>query len=357
MSSISDQYDYVVGVDTHARHHDFVVVDAGTGGVVAGPEKFEVTTAGFGKAITWISRHTAGGPVLAAVEGTGSYGATVTEALTAAQITVTETRAGSKKARRGQGKTDGLDAVRAARTALAADPDRLAVPRQGRTRAELQVLGIVRRQKSKEKTAKINALGAIVRTLGLLADTRRALTMAQIRQIADGALTDPRHSPIITAQAALLATEILTCHQTLTTNARQIRDIVNQWRPDLLAVPGIGPITAAQILCAWSHPGRFTSEAHFASLAGVSPVPIGSGGRLVYRLNYGGDRQLNSAIHTIMLTRKRIDPHTTAYIAKRTTDGKTPRAINRLLKRYIAREIFRLLEHHPTTEPVTATAA
>ncbi|NMO05309.1 IS110 family transposase, partial [Gordonia sp. TBRC 11910] len=348
MSSISDDYDYVVGVDTHTRTHQYAILAAATATVVAGPEKFAVTAAGFVKVIAWIARHTSGGRVLAAVEGTNSYGASLAAALTAAQIPLTEARPASKKARRGVGKTDSLDAVRAARSVLSLERGELTNPRQGAARADLQVLLIIRRQTTKEKTSKVNALNAIVRITGLLADTRAKLTMRQIRGIATGTLP-VAGSPVTTGQAAALARDILDCQRALTANNTQLRTLVARWRPELLALPGVGPVTAAQILCAWSHPGRFASDAHFASLAGVSPVPIGSGNSLVYRLNYGGDRQLNSALHTIMLTRKRCDPRTQAYIAKRTADGKTPRAINRLLKRYIAREIYKLLEHPTTT--------
>lgn len=354
MSSIAEAYDYVVGVDTHTAKHVYAICDARTGGVVAGPEQFPVTGRGYDKAVAWIGRHTAGGRVLAAVEGTGSYGAGLTAALAGTAIAVTEARPGPKKARRGAGKTDGLDAIGAARSALALTLPELISPRQGDQRADLQVLLIMRQQKTKEKTAKINALNAIVRLTGLLPDTRKKLTMTQIRRIAGGALTGGGSSPIIAAQAAELAGEVLLCQQRLNAGQKQIRAAVARWRPDLLAVVGVGPIVAAQVLCAWSHAGRFTDDAHFASLAGVSPVPIGSGNSLVYRLNYGGDRQLNSAIHTVMLTRKRCDPRTKAYIAKRTTDGKTPRAINRLLKRYIAREIFKLLEHGAPDQTATS---
>jgi transposase len=130
-----------------------------------------------------------------------------------------------------------------------------------------------------------------------------------------------------------------------------IRAIVCSWRPDLLAQPGTGPITAATVLCAWSHPGRFRSEAAFAMLGGVAPIPADSGsGRtpVRYRLNRHGDRQLNRALHTITLSRLRWDPATQAYAKRRTAEGKTPRETKRCLKRYIARDLCRLLEHPHT---------
>ena len=129
---------------------------------------------------------------------------------------------------------------------------------------------------------------------------------------------------------------------------KAIRAIVRSWRPDLLTQLGIGPIVAATVLCAWSHPGRIHSEAAFAMLAGVAPIPANSGQVTNrHRLNRYGDRQLNRAMHTIVLSRIRYDQTTRDYVDRRTTEGKTTREINRCLKRYIARDLYRLLEHPP----------
>ena len=124
-----------------------------------------------------------------------------------------------------------------------------------------------------------------------------------------------------------------------------IRGLVEAVAPHLLDQPGVGPITAAQIYIAWSHPGRCRNEAAFARLAGVAPLEASSGQNTRHRLNRRGDRQLNRALHTIAVTRSRYCPHTQAYIAKRTAEGKTPREAQRCLKRYIARQIYRLLQH------------
>ena len=129
---------------------------------------------------------------------------------------------------------------------------------------------------------------------------------------------------------------------------KDILAIVRSWRPGLLTQLGAGPTVAATVLCAWSHPGRIRSEAAFAMLGGVAPIPADSGnGRtpVRFRLNRYGDRQLNWALHTIMLSRLRWDPATQDYAKRRTTEGKTPREIKRCLKRYIARDLYRLLEH------------
>src|SRR5699024_8816903 len=129
---------------------------------------------------------------------------------------------------------------------------------------------------------------------------------------------------------------------------KKIRAIVRSWRPDLLTEKGVGPIVAATVLCAWSHPGRVRDEAAFAMLAGVAPLPANSGRTTTrYRLYRYGDRQLNRALHTIVLSRQGYDQCTKDYTNRPTTEGKTPLEIKRCLKRYIARDLYRLLENPP----------
>jgi transposase len=134
-------------------------------------------------------------------------------------------------------------------------------------------------------------------------------------------------------EAAELESEILT-------HARALA-------PRLLEEPGVGPIVAAQIIVAWSHPGRVRSEAAFARLAGVAPLPASSGQTIRHRLSRGGDRQLNRALHTIVLHRRQHDPATKDYIARRIAEGKSSRDATRILKRYLARHLYRLLEQQP----------
>ncbi len=117
--------------------------------------------------------------------------------------------------------------------------------------------------------------------------------------------------------------------------------------PQVLAEFGVGPVTAAQAYISWSHPGRCRSEAAYANLGGVAPIEASSGKVVRYRLNRSGDRQLNRALHTIVLTRARMDPVTKEYIARRTAEGKTEREVRRCLKRYVARHLYRLLEAGP----------
>jgi len=146
-----------------------------------------------------------------------------------------------------------------------------------------------------------------------------------------------RRAQAATAEAAELETEIL-AH-------------VRALAPQLLHEPGVGPIVAAQLIIAWSHPGRLRSEAAFARLAGVAPIPASSGQTVRHRLSRGGDRQLNRALHTVILHRRQHDPATKAHIARRISEGKSTRDAVRLLKRYLARHLYRLLQHQ---EPLMA---
>jgi transposase len=129
----------------------------------------------------------------------------------------------------------------------------------------------------------------------------------------------------------------------LATNKTQLAEIVNDLAPGLLAKRGVGPVSAARAIASWSHYGRCRNEAAFAALAGASPLEASSGRTIRHRLNRGGDRALNCALHSIVLTRWRCCPRTRAYIARRRAEGRSDRDIRRMLKRYIARELYRAL--------------
>ncbi len=127
----------------------------------------------------------------------------------------------------------------------------------------------------------------------------------------------------------------------------EVETITRKLAPQLLDQPGVGPHVAAQLVLSWSHQGRITSEAAFARLAGAAPIPASSGQTIRYRLDRSGDRKLNRALHMILVTRKRSHPATIAYIERRIQEGKTRREATRCLKRYLARKLYRLLEHGP----------
>jgi transposase len=126
--------------------------------------------------------------------------------------------------------------------------------------------------------------------------------------------------------------------------AGEIEALTRRLAPQLLDQPGVGPLAAAQILISWSHRGRIRSEAAFARLAGCAPIPASSGQTIRYRLDRSGDRRLNRTLHMILVTRRRSHPPTIAYINRRIQEGKSRREASRCFKRYLARNLYRLLE-------------
>ena len=197
---------------------------------------------------------------------------------------------------------------------------------------------------------------------GADADGNRVLVKAG--QLARGALTDTvlaglarrrpprdatRAQAVRQAEIRRLALAVRDTGRALKTNRAQLQAIVDELAPGLTDRRGIGAVSAAQVIISFSHPGRCRSEAAFAALAGASPLPASSGRTMRHRLNRGGDRALNRALHTIAMTRMNTCPTTQAYVARRTAQGKTPREIRRCLKRYIARELYRALTSTMTT--------
>jgi transposase len=142
----------------------------------------------------------------------------------------------------------------------------------------------------------------------------------------------------------LCARRVLVATDEAQTLEREIEQLVRTLVPGLLTEPGVGPISAGFLLLGWSHPERVRSEAAFARLAGSAPIPASSGKVTRHRLDRGGDRRLNRALHTIVLARRRNDPATIAYIERRVSEGKSTREAVRCLKRYLARHLYRTLE-------------
>jgi transposase len=152
------------------------------------------------------------------------------------------------------------------------------------------------------------------------------------------------------ASLRALARRIQLLNTKIAHHTRAITTLVRAWRPELLGRTGVGPIVAAIVLCAWSHPGRCRTDAAFAMLSGAAPIPASSGQTVRVRLNRSGDRQLNQALHVVVLTRLRYDPATRAYAQRRRAEGKTNREINRCLIRYVARQLYRLLQAQPAVD-------
>ena len=176
-------------------------------------------------------------------------------------------------------------------------------------------------------------------------DARRPLTATQIVTIAAWRTRDENLATATArGEATRLAKRVAALDTELKDITKRITDLVRQSPAGtLLDQPGIGPVTAAVALTAWSHLVRLSSEAAFARLAGVSPIPASSGNTVRHRINRGGDRRLNRALHMAIVTRMRMDPRTRAYVERRTAEGRSLREIRRCLKRYLAREIYRHL--------------
>ena len=331
------------GVDTHAATHSYAIVAAANGALID-QATFPTTAAGLRRAPDWIARRTGGDldGVLVSEEGTGSYGAVLGDVLEEAGYRVVE--APTPRRDRGRGKTDSLDAVLAARSTLVMPLALLRDRRAGEAQAALQVLTVARDQLNADRLRCINAFTALARSHDLGVDARRALTAPQIATIAGWRRREePLGVATARAEAVRLAKRILVLDEDLADNRQQITELVAAQAPELLDLPGVGAITAAVILTVWSQPGRIRSEAAFASIAGACPIPASSGNTVRHRLNRGGDRRLNRALNTIVLTRMRTDPATRNYIERRLAEGKTTKGIRRCLKRYTSRQIFRNL--------------
>lgn len=347
MTIVSQVFDYVIGVDTHAKTHSMVVLDHH--GVKQSGETFPTSPAGLKRAHAWMLRE-APGDLLAAMEGTGSYGAQFCDLLTREGIAVAEIRP-PKRGVRQAGKTDQIDAELAARHALALPIERVVMPRTHTgDHAALSVLLTARNAMSKSKTATINRLTALLRGHWLGIDARKSLTDAQIRQIAQWRThpSDDAAIATIREEATREAQEIIRRTGELKHNKKGLRKHVKALAAWLLDEPGVGPFVAAELLVTWSHKGRIRGEAAFARLGGIAPIPASSGNTTQHRLHRGGDRQLNRALRTTAFNRYYSDPETISYVAKRTQEGKTPEKILRCLKRYIARSLFRKLNANAT---------
>ena len=343
---LADQLDYVVGVDPHRDSHALAVVHVLSGAVVL-EASVAAGSEGYAHALRLADEHAAGRRAFA-VEGTGSFGAGLTRFLSGRGELVLEVGR-LRRERRSGGKTDALDAIRAARSVLA--QKRPATPRAAGGREALRALMAAREGAVTAKRAGLCQLrGLVVTTPEPLRSELRPLTRARLLQRLAATRPERRRDPEL--RCALLALRSVARRVLQLTAeerelAREIETLIGELAPQLLEQPGVGPLAAAQLVLSWSHRGRITSEAAFARLAGCAPIPASSGQTVRYRLDHSGDRRLNRALHMILVTRRRSHPATIAYIERRTKEGKSRREATRCLKRYLARNLYRLLEHGP----------
>ena len=344
---LADDVDFVVGVDTHRDSHALALVDVRSQRTTR-VLTVSATRRGYRQALR-IARRQAPGRRSWALEGSGCYGAGLARFLERQGERVLEVERPAREGQRGRLKTDALDAERAARQLLAG---RGATPRLAAQTQALRALVVAREGAVTARTAAWNELRALILTSPPeLRERLQGLTRARLltacTRLRCGSSGSERAA--VTLALRSLARRINTLQEETNTLERELHKRVQALAPELLTRPGIGPICAAALLVAWSHPGRIRSEAAFARLAGTAPIPASSGKTIRYRLDRGGDRQLNRALHTIILCRRRSHPDTKAYIARRVAEGKTQREAVRCLKRYLARSIYRTLEAMPTT--------
>jgi transposase len=343
---LADELDYVIGVDSHRDRHALALLAAS--GVIEAEWALPADADGYWQALA-LAEERAPGRRVWAIEGTGCYGAGLARFLAERGERVLEVERLKRSGSRGRLKSDPLDALRAARLVLAGE--RLASPRAGGRRESLRAL-LSRREGTvaAKRAARCQlrsllvvapeALRCELRPLGRAALLRRC---AGLRPRADS----EQGGQLIALRAC--ARRVLALAQEAAELEQAIHQQVEQLAPALLAQPGIGPISAAQLLISWSHHGRIRGEAAFARLAGTAPIPASSGQTVRHRLDRGGDRQLNRALHTIILHRRQHHPATIAYIQRRQHEGKSNREATRCLKRYLARSLYRQLQATPQT--------
>ncbi len=336
--------DVVVGVDTHKDEHMAVALD-GIGGQL-GAHAFPATRDGYTDLLAWAREQ--GQIVAFGVEGTGSYGSGLARYLRRRGVRVYEvSRPPRRGERRAAGKSDLVDAEHAAREVLSGAAT--AVPKAADGSVEvLRLIKVVRDTAVKSRTQAIITLKSVLVTasdelranLEGLSDFRLITACAELPG-------GPPSAPESAAHYVLrsLALRWLALHEEIKVHTRHLKRITEETAPQLTACFGIGFDCAAEMLTAAGDNGeRIRSEAAFAKLCGVCPIPASSGrttGR--HRLNRGGNRQANAALYRIVVVRLRWHQPTIDYAVRRTSEGRTKKEIIRCLKRYVAREVFHLL--------------
>lgn len=344
----------VVGVDTHKHIHVAAVMDT-IGGIIA-TLTIATDTGGFRQLLDWAASF---GRVLAfGVEGTGSYGATLTSYLRRHGHKVVEAGRPDRRLRRINGKSDTIDAENAARSVLAGFAT--AIPKTADGEVEMiRQLKIAHDSAVTDRTAAMITIKAMIVHAG---DELRRETATKSSLMLARYLASLRPRSLETPDDALrhslksLARRWLALDAEAKEMSAMIADLVGRAAPQLLDQFGIGVDTAAEILIvAGDNPERIKSEAAFAKLAGISPIPTGSGmtsGR--HRINHGGHRQLNAAIYRTVIVRMRYHQPTIDYVARRTAQGKSKRDIIRCLKRYVIREVYHLIKINPKTGEIAS---
>jgi transposase len=333
----------VGGVDTHADAHVAAALDSNGG--VLGVESFPADQAGFEDLLGWLVGF---GPVsLVGVEGTGSWGVGLARFLTGADVEVVEVDRPNRQARRKVGKSDPTDAVAAARAALSGAAAGVPKSRNGPVE-QMRVLLVAKRSARAQRIQTLNQLRHLVFT-GPESIRSRFKDRYKTGLITEAAAMRPRpgSDPVLfTTKVVIrgLARRIQGLNAEMATIDAMLGELVTEVAPSLLELYGVGIDSAASLLVtAGDNPDRLRSERSWAHLCGVTPIPASSGKTIRHRLNRGGDRQANSALYRIVLTRTSSHPETRRYVARRRAEGLGSLEVIRCLKRYVARQVFKEL--------------
>ncbi len=313
-----------IGIDTHRDCHVAVALDLQ--GRRLGSHALAVTERGFRELVGFA--HALGEPAFA-IEGTGCYGASLARFLQARQFPVYECERPLRRGRKA--KSDLLDAERAARRLLSGE--RLPLPRRGARREELRLLLAERRSCQRSRTQALAQLEAAL--VGRDPGERERLRARSLVALARLRRSELQPLRRLAARALVLERELKAID-------RELAELTRRLCPRLIQEHGVGPVSAAQLLVSAAQPGRLRSEAAFAALAGVSPVEASSGIVRRHRLNRGGDRQLNRALHMSALTRIAYHAETRAYYQRLLARGKTRKEAIRCVKRVLARRLYRV---------------
>jgi transposase len=331
----------VAGIDTHADTHHVAVINEH--GKPIADREFLAVGSGYRKIVDFITSY--GTVAAVGVEGTGSYGAELTRTLRGAGLTVLEVNRPNRAERRLRGKSDPLDAYQAAQSVIAGRGTSVPKAKDGPVEC-LRILRTGRSSAVKAHTAAVNQIKNLLVSApdGLRAKYRGLRTPVLITTLCrarpSGHIADPEYACLLTLKSLALRCQSLSAEITAADAALQ--DILDTYAPLLCDLPGVGTEVASQMLITvGDNPERVGSEAQFASLVGVAPIPASSGKTTRHRLSRGGDRNANLALHQVVLTRMSTCTRTKAYVNKRTAEGKSKREIMRCLKRYVAREIYR----------------
>lgn len=331
------------GVDTHADTHTVAALD-GIGRLL-GHATYPATPAGFDDLLAWLLGH--GQVTAVGMEGTGSYGAGLFQHLRANGLRVVEVDQPDRRARRKAGKSDPTDAMAAARAVQAGTATGTPKTRDGVVES-VRTLRVARNGATKAHTAAINALRQTIITsptrlraqLGGLGPKALVDTCARFRP---GDIRDPEQATKTTLRRLARRCQVLA--EELAETDKDLKQLISQKAPALLETYGVGTDIAGQLMItAGDNPDRLRSEASFAALCGVSPLLASSGKTNRHRLNRGGDRAANSALHRVVIVRMKSHDQTRAYVERRTAEGLSKREIIRCLKRYVARELLPLIK-------------